>query len=397
MVSLNINTYFSFLNPLIQRLPRPNAALALVSTIALAIILGWRCVYARLTKPKKCVVLSVEKDASRPKLETSGSAGVSEQIHNLIIIGGGMSGLTTAIFAGQERLSPVVITGDNSEAQLPLITQVTNFAGHSDGISGQQLLSKTTEQAQKFGASLLPGKVIDVDLSRRPFKLTLSNGKTILSKSIVVATGTFQKRLGLASETRLNGKGVYDNAIKDAHLCKGKHIIVVGGGNSAMGEVLELAKFAKAITIIYDKSIYASPSIRENIIKTGKTKILENTQITEICGKEKVTGIVIKNLVTQETQLLPSEGLFVSNGRPVNTSLFRGKLEMDEEGVIKISSGKTGTSIPGVFAVGDARRPLKYRKLLAAAGDGTEAAIDAKEYLENLSKTPKSDEVKSNR
>lgn len=169
------------------------------------------------------------------------------------------------------------------------------------------------------------------------------------------------------------------NFPKHTH-CKNKHFIVVGGGNSAMGEALELSKFANKITVVYETTVYASPTIRDQVTKTGKVTILENTLVTDICGQESVSGIMLKNLKTGILKSLSAQGIFVSNGRPVNTLLFKDKLDMDDEGLIKIHSGRTGCSIPGVV-VGDAKRPLKYRKLLAAAGDGTEAAIDVKEYL----------------
>lgn len=352
----------------------------IVKPIALGIILVG-IVYKKFTKARHAKIEPIEEEA---KLESASS--VSKQLNNVVIIGGGMSGLTTAIFAGQEKLSPVVIMGDNSEAQLPLIKQITNFVGHKDGISGQQLLMNTTFQAQKFGACLVAGQVNEVDLSSHPYKLTLTDGNILFSKTIVIATGTYQKKLGFASETSLRGRGVFASATRDAFLCKNKHVIVVGGGNSAMGEALELSKFANKITIVYETTVYASPTICDQVIRTGKVTILENSLVTDIYGQESVSGIMLKNLRTGISKFLPAGGIFVSNGRPVNTFLLKGKLDMDDEGVIRIHSGRTGSSFPGVFVVGDARRSLKYRKLLAAAGDGTEAAIDVKEYLAKIAK-----------
>lgn len=373
MVSFNLN----FLSPFSENSTTKNAVV--LSAAAAIGVLIVRTIYKTATS----TFSDLSKKEEEQKIEKD---SILNATPSLTIIGGGMSGLTTAIFAGQEKLAPVVIMGDNTEAQLPLIKEIKNLAGHSNGISGEHLYTNLKQQAQQFGALLQNGHVIDVDFTASPYKITLANGKTISSKAVVIAIGTFQKRLGLPSETKLKGRGVYDSAIKDAPLCKDKHIIVIGGGNSAMGEVLELVKFAKKVTILYETKIYASPTIVEAVMKTNKVEIFENTQVTEVCGEDWVSGVKTKNLDTQKTETFSAEGVFVSNGRPVNTALFKGKLEMDDDGVIKVCSGKTGTTVPGIFVVGDARRPLKYRKLSTATGDGAEAAIDVKEYLERTAK-----------
>lgn len=373
MVSFNLN----FLTPFSESSITENAVV--LSAVAALGVLLTHTIYKTATT----TFSNISKKEKEQKIEKD---RILNATLDLTIIGGGISGLTTAFFAGQEKLAPVVIMGDDTEAQLPLIKEIKNLAGHVDGISGEKLYINLRQQANKFGALLKTGHVVDVDFSAPPYKIILASGKTISSKAVVIAIGTFKKRLGLPSETRLKGRGIYDSAISDAPLCKGKQIIVIGGGNSAMGEVLELVKFAKKITILYETKIYASSTIVEAVRKTNKVEIFENTQVTEVCGEEWVCGVKAKNLETQVTKTYPADGVFVSNGRPVNTALFKNKLEMDQDGVIKVCSGKTGTSVQGVFVVGDARRALKYRKLSTAAGDGAEAAIDVKEYLERTAK-----------
>ncbi len=306
--------------------------------------------------------------------------------HNLIILGAGMSGLTAAVFAGQEKLAPTVVTGERMHAQLPLIREITNFSGFDRGIRGADLLSHLSDQATRFGARLLPGRAVAVDLRERPFRVTLDDGGVLSTKALVIATGTFPKPLGVASESRLQGKGIYSSTLDIADRYRDKTVFIVGGGNSAMGEALEMAKHTTKIRLIYEGALYASPTLVDKVRGCG-VEILEQTKLSQVHGEQFLTGVTLERGGALEQ--VAADALFVCNGRPANSELFRGQLEMDSEGVIQIKRGKTATSVEGVFAVGDVCRPLKYRKLLAAAGDGTEAAIDVKEYLMQAQAQPK--------
>lgn len=303
-----------------------------------------------------------------------------EQIEKLVILGGGPAGLSAAIYAGQANLNPLVIeeTGGSQRSY-----RMENYPGFPEGISYLDLLERIHQQAEKFGARFQLGPVVDVDLTHRPFRLTLSDGRNLYAKAVIIALGTSKRWLGLPSEEALKGKGVSGRASEDGPHFEGKNVVVIGGGDHALGEALILANYAANVTII-DQAVkfYASPRLQEKILANPKIHVIRESAVDDILDvkQDKVTGVLIRNLQTQQTRIYPSEGVFVAIGSQPNTALFKGQLDMTPSGLLKLKDCGTETRIPGVFAAGDLTES-SYRKAITAVCTGVMSALDAARYL----------------
>jgi thioredoxin reductase (NADPH) len=303
-------------------------------------------------------------------------------LHNVIIIGSGCAGLTAAIYAARANLKPLIIDGYEPGGQLTLTTMVENFPGFPEGILGPELIENMRKQAQRFGAEFKSGAVTDVDVSRRPF--TISVGKeSYEAKALIIAAGASARLIGLESERKLMGHGVSTCATCDGYFFRGKEIAVVGGGDSAMEESTFLTKFASKVTVIHRRNEFrASKIMLARARANEKIKFLTPAVVDEVLDVNKgaVEGVRVRNVQTNEVSLLPCEGLFIAIGHTPNTSLFKGKLDMDPGGYLIARKG-TMTSVEGVFTAGDVQDHV-YRQAVTAAGSGCAAAMDAERWLE---------------
>jgi thioredoxin reductase (NADPH) len=300
-------------------------------------------------------------------------------VENLIIIGSGPSGYTAALYASRESLNPLMISGFTKGGQLMLTTLVDNYPGFPEGIMGPELMELMRKQAEKFGTRFIDDNVSSVDFSKRPFEVKVDD-KSYYAKSIIVSTGASSNWMGLDSEKRLIGKGVSSCATCDAFFFKSKNVIIVGGGDSAMEEALFLTKFANSVTIIHRRdSFRASKIMQEKALSNPKIKVIWDSAIEEVLGKEKVEGVRINNLKTNQKTEMKIDGIFVAIGHSPNTAFLNGQLKLDQKGYI-VTKEEVKTDIEGVFAAGDVVDHL-YRQAVTAAGSGAKAAIEARSYL----------------
>jgi thioredoxin reductase (NADPH) len=303
---------------------------------------------------------------------------------NVTIIGSGPAGLTAALYAARANLKPLLIEGLEAGGQLMLTTMVENFPGFRDGIMGPELMADMREQALRFGTDVLQGNVTRVEASHCPIKIEVGEA-LIYSETLIIATGASARLLGLSSERALLGHGVSTCATCDGFFFKGKPILVVGGGDSAMEEALFLTKFASKVTVVHRRDeLRASKIMQDKAFANEKIEFAWNSEVEDILDVSKgvVTAAVLRNTVSGERTEVPVEGVFVAIGHTPNTSLFAGQLKMDANGYIITTNG-TRTSIPGVFAAGDVQDHV-YRQAITAAGSGCMAAIDAERYLEHV-------------
>jgi thioredoxin reductase (NADPH) len=303
---------------------------------------------------------------------------------DVIIIGGGPSGLSAAIYASRAMLKTLVIAGAASGSQLTITTEIENFPGYPDGITGPDLINKLRKQAEKFGSKLVDENATKVSGSfEESFKIQTESGTLFNARSVIVATGASAKWLGLESEEKFKGKGVSVCATCDGFFYKNKTIAVVGGGDAAMEEATYLTKFANKIYVLVrgEKSrMKASKFMQEKAFGNGKIEFLFNTTVEEIIGEHSVKGLKVKNVVTGEIYELPGiEGVFVAVGHSPNTKFLADFVELDEKGYIKLYNG-TRSSRDGVFVAGDVA-DFKYRQAITAAAYGCSAAIDAARFL----------------
>ena len=302
-------------------------------------------------------------------------------VENVIIIGSGPAGLTSAIYTSREEFSPLVISGTNAGGQLLLTSSVENYPAFPDGILGPDLIALMRKQAEKFGARFIEGDVVSVDFKSNPLKVktTYSNYE---SKTVIVATGASAKWLGIPSESAFIGKGVSSCATCDAPFFKNKSVVVVGGGDTAMEDSLFLTKFVKSVTIVHRRNEFrASKIMQDRILSNQKVSVIYNSIVEEVKGDTKVRGVVIRNVETNSTSELQTDGVFVAIGHSPNTSFLKGQLELDSKGFI-VTEEEVKTAIPGVFVAGDAA-DKKYRQAVTAAGSGAKAALEVREYLQN--------------
>ena len=295
----------------------------------------------------------------------------------VIIIGSGPAGLTAAVYTARAELQPLVIGGAEAGGQLMLTTDVENYPGFPT-IKGPELMAKMIEHAEKFGATILRKNATKVDFTARPFRVWVGE-EEYQSESVIVATGASAKWLGIPSETQLRGHGVSSCATCDGFFFKGKEIVVIGGGDTALEDASFLTKFADKVTIIHRRDEFrASKPLIRRVEQNPKISILWNKTVTEILGVDTVTGVRLQDLQTKEVSELAVQGVFVAIGHQPNTSLFTGHIALDEKGYIQAEGTKT--SIEGVFVAGDVE-DVRYRQAVTAAGAGCRAALDAERWL----------------
>jgi thioredoxin reductase (NADPH) len=315
------------------------------------------------------------------------STTTGPDVRNVIIIGSGPAGLTAAIYAARANLEPLMFEGEPSSTsdqpggQLMLTTDVENFPGFPEGIMGPDLMQNFRAQAERFGTEFITEKVTSVDFSERPFRVEV-RGTEYLADSIIISTGARSIWLGLEAEERLVGHGVSSCATCDGFFFRGQHIVVVGGGDSAIEEATFLTKFADKVTIVHRRDeLRASKIMQDRAFANPKIEFLWNHTVVDLVGAEKLEGVVVRDVHSGDTHTLDVTGLFVAIGHKPNTDLFRDVLDMDATGYLVTREGSTATNIEGVFACGDVQDHT-YRQAITAAGSGCMAAIDAERWLE---------------
>jgi len=304
---------------------------------------------------------------------------MGENSRELIIIGGGPSGYTAALYAARANLEPLVIEGFQWGGQLMITSDVENYPGYPEGVLGPEMMKDFRRQAERFGAEFISDDVTRVDFSERPFRVYVGE-EEYRADAVVVATGANARQLGIDSERTLQGRGVSYCAVCDAAFFREKEIVVVGGGDSAMEEATFLTKFADRVTIVHRRDEFrASPIMLDRARANDKIEWVTNAVVEEVLGDNVVTGVRIRDVSTDELTDLPADGLFVAIGHDPSTELFVGQLDMDEQGYVLTHDG-TATNVEGVFAAGDVVDHI-YRQAITAAGMGTMAALDAERWL----------------
>jgi thioredoxin reductase (NADPH) len=308
-------------------------------------------------------------------------------IYETIILGSGPAGLTAAIYTGRSRCCPLVIHGRQPGGQLTTTTQIDNFPGFPQGIDGSELMENMRLQAERFGASFLEGDVTWVDLRERPFRICVEE-QTYRCLTLIIATGASPKLLGLGNEEKLYGRGVSVCATCDGFFYRDKQVIVVGGGDTAMEEAVFLTRFASKVTVVHRRdSLRATPVLADRALSNRQIEFRWDSAVSEILADQSgVTGVTIRDVNTGQESQLDCEGIFIAIGHQPNTGLFKGQLDMDDEGYILTRNG-TETSRRGVMAAGDVQDP-QFRQAITAAGSGCMAAIQAERYLDDLPYDP---------
>jgi thioredoxin reductase (NADPH) len=304
-------------------------------------------------------------------------------IRDMIIIGGGPAGYTAALYAARANLTPVVIEGFNWGGQLMITSDVENYPGYKDGIMGPEMMQDFRAQAERFGADFITDDVTKVDFSERPFRVWVGDDE-YRANTVIVATGATARQLGLPSEQKMQGRGVSYCATCDAAFFPGKHVIVVGGGDSAMEEATFLTRFAAKVTIVHRRDEFrASQIMLDRAHANEKIEWVTNAVVDEVLGEDRVTGVRLRDVNSGETWELEADGVFAAIGHDPNTSLFLDQLDHDEAGYLTTKPGTTETNVEGVFAVGDVQDHV-YRQAVTAAGSGCMGALDAERYLAAL-------------
>ncbi|HQG13377.1 MAG TPA: thioredoxin-disulfide reductase [bacterium] len=307
-------------------------------------------------------------------------------MNDVIILGSGPAALTAAIYVSRSSFSPLVVEGLQPGGQLTITTDVENFPGFAKPVEGPALMADMRAQAERLGATFISGVAEKVDLSRRPFSIIVG-GKELQSKTLIIATGASARWLNIESEKKLHGRGVSACATCDGFFFRGKAVCVIGGGDTALEEAMYLANLASKVTLIHRRDeLRASKSMQERALKNSKIEFAWNSVVDEILyvAKGEVTGVRVKDVKSGELRDIPCDGVFVAIGHTPNTSIFRGQLELDENGYIVTEKSSMKTSVDGVFACGDCQ-DSRYRQAVTAAGTGCMAAIDAERFLQENS------------
>lgn len=308
-----------------------------------------------------------------------GSKDISNK-YDVVILGSGPAGLTAAIYTSRARLKTLTLTGSIPGGQLMLTSEVENFPGFPKGIYGPQLMTQMREQAGRFGANIVDDSATQVDFKHQPFRV-LTTDNEYEATVVIVATGASPRKLGVKGEEEFGGKGISYCATCDGPFFRGEDLIVVGGGDSAMEEAIFLTKFAKSVQVVHRRDkLRASKILQDHAMPNPKIRFRWNTVIKEINGDGKVNSVILKNVQNGEEEEVKCGGVFVAIGHEPNTSIFKGQVELDKQGYIKVRD-HTKTSVEGVFAAGDVH-DSKYRQAVTAAGLGCMAALDAEKYLQ---------------
>ncbi len=303
-----------------------------------------------------------------------------------LIIGSGPAGYTAALYAARAELKPVMYQGMQPGGQLTITTEVENFPGYPDGTQGTAMMEDMKKQAERFGTDIRWGEIVDIDLSKRPFKAKADDGKELLAETVIVATGASARWLGMPSEQEYNGYGVSACATCDGYFYKGKVVAVVGGGDTAAEEATYLSKLVKKVYLIHRRDeLRASKAMQNRVFKTKNIEMVWDSVPLEIIGKKEgfskaVTGVIVENTKTAEKKTIDIDGFFVAIGHKPNSDLFKGKLDMDETAYLITKPNSTATNIPGVFAAGDIQDKT-FRQAITAAGTGCMAALESERFL----------------
>ncbi|MFD6969160.1 thioredoxin-disulfide reductase [Streptomyces sp. NPDC059979] len=311
-------------------------------------------------------------------------------VRNVIIIGSGPAGYTAALYAARAALEPLVFEGAvTAGGALMNTTEVENFPGFRDGIMGPDLMDQMRAQAERFGAELVPDDIVSVDLTGEVKTVTDTAGTVHRAKAVIVTTGSQHRKLGLPGEDALSGRGVSYCATCDGFFFKDQDIAVVGGGDTAMEEATFLSRFARSVTVLHRRdSLRASKAMQNRAFADPKISFAWDSEVAEIHGEQKLAGLTLRNTKTGETSALPVTGLFIAVGHDPRTELFKGQLDLDDEGYLKADAPTTRTNIAGVFAAGDVVDHT-YRQAITAAGTGSSAALDAERFLSALADAEK--------
>jgi thioredoxin reductase (NADPH) len=322
--------------------------------------------------------MPTETGAPAPNPSDTSNASAA---YDVAILGSGPAGYTAAIYAARANLRTLVLQGEQPGGQLTITSEVENYPGYPDGVLGPEMMEQFEAQAKRFGAVMVPSDAVRVDLSRQPFRLWTADGE-YQANAVIVATGASAKWLGLPNEQRLQKRGVSGCATCDGFFFKGKDVVVVGGGDTAMEEALFLTRYANRVYLIHRRDAFrASKIMQQRAREHPKITILYNSAVEDVLGEHAVDGVVVRNVVTGASEVLRVQGLFVAIGHQPNTGIFRGVLHMDDQGYL-IPERYTMSSVPGVFIAGDVA-DHRYRQAVTAAGDGCRAAIDAERWLES--------------
>jgi len=308
---------------------------------------------------------------------------MADEVNRLMILGSGPAGLTAALYAGRANLNPILVEGIQPGGQLTITTEVENYPGFEHGIQGPEMMEVFRRQAGRFGTRFISGEASRAELRKRPFEITI-DGKSIKTQALIISTGASAKLLGIESEKRLMGYGVSACATCDGAFFKNKEAIVVGGGDTAMEEATFLTKFCSKVTIVHRRdSLRASKIMQERARQNPKIAFIWDSIVEEIHGEPKtgVSGVRLKNLKAATTTEFRTDAVFMAIGHKPNTDIFKGQLEMDELGYLRVKAGSTRTNIEGAFAAGDVADRV-YRQAITAAGTGCMAALDAERWLE---------------
>ncbi|HEX3699635.1 MAG TPA: thioredoxin-disulfide reductase [Phenylobacterium sp.] len=316
--------------------------------------------------------------------EVRSDPGPQPRAVRCLIVGSGPAGYTAAVYAARALLNPVLIQGIQPGGPLTITTDVENYPGFAEVIQGPWLMDQMQAQAEHVGAEIVTDIVVEADLSKRPFRLTCDSGQVWLAETLIIATGAQAKWLGLASEQRFQGFGVSACATCDGFFYRGKQVVVVGGGNTAVEEALFLTNFASKVTVVHRRDEFRAEKIlQERLFSHPKIEVVWDSAVDEVLGGEDpmgVSGVRLRNLKTAETRELACDGVFIAIGHAPASQLFQGQLEMDASGYLKVKAGTVSTAIEGVYAAGDVTDDV-YRQAVTAAGMGCMAALEAVRFL----------------